>query len=490
VVEHDRAILQGLIKRLAAVREGDDPKLAAVVDELVRIVAEARRDAATEDEEQRNRKVLLFSYYKDTVGWLRQALTRRIQEDSRLAGYRNRIVAVAGGGLDEEEASRNQAVWGFAPESSDPPPGQKDEYDLLITTDVLAEGMNLQQCRNILNYDLPWNPMRLVQRHGRIDRIGSPHARVFLRTVFPADRLDALLALEARILLKLSQAARSIGVATLPVLGAETGEQVFAETRAEIEKLAREDSALFEQGGTAAAAQTGEEYRQRLRGALQADRKAITELPGRAGSGMRKGSRSGVLFCAEVDLADGRRTFLHFVPATPAWKPKHETDTILRETGTCLRLIDCEEDTPRHIPEALADGVFAYWDVALEDILAEWDDLSDPANLQPSIRPLNSQIAAFIRAHPPHDMDQDRLSKALDVLEAPWPRREEMLLREQFRDRHSPTATRSLRLIDWILATGLERFEPPAPLPAIEASDVRLVCWMAVEAAADNQQAL
>ncbi|MBI4703957.1 MAG: hypothetical protein HY744_22850, partial [Deltaproteobacteria bacterium] len=43
------------------------------------------------------------------------------------------------------------------------------------TTDILAEGMNLQQCRHIINFDLPWNPMRLVQRHGRVDRIGSPH---------------------------------------------------------------------------------------------------------------------------------------------------------------------------------------------------------------------------------------------------------------------------------------------------------------------------
>jgi hypothetical protein len=187
LVERDRAILRGLIARLAAVREQDDPKLATVVEELARIAAEARGDAATEEEERRNRKVLLFSYYKDTVGWLRQALTRRIEVDPRLACYRNRVIAVAGGSLNGEEASRNQAVWGFAPESSEPPKGQKDEYDLLITTDVLAEGMNLQQCRNIINFDLPWNPMRLVQRHGRIDRIGSPHARVFLRTVFPTD---------------------------------------------------------------------------------------------------------------------------------------------------------------------------------------------------------------------------------------------------------------------------------------------------------------
>jgi superfamily II DNA/RNA helicase len=263
----------------------------------------------------RDRKVLLFSYFADTVKWLRQALAVRLDSDPRLAPYRGRIVAVAGGGLEGEEANRNQAVWGFAPETSEPPPGQVDLYDLLITTDVLAEGMNLQQCRKIINYDLPWNPMRLVQRHGRIDRIGSPHQRVFLRTVFPTDRLDALLTLQARILRKLTQAAKSIGVATLPVDGASVGDQVFAETRAEIEKLALEDPTLFEQGGTAAAAQTGEEYRQRLREALLTNRTAIVELPGRAGSGMRKGRSSGVLFCAEVEPSEGRRTFLRFVPA-------------------------------------------------------------------------------------------------------------------------------------------------------------------------------
>ena len=76
-----------------------------------------------------------------------------------------------------------------------------------MTTDVLAEGVNLQQARHIINYDLPWNPMRLVQRHGRIDRIGSRHARVFIRTYFPDLALDALLGLEDRLRRKIAQAA-------------------------------------------------------------------------------------------------------------------------------------------------------------------------------------------------------------------------------------------------------------------------------------------
>ncbi|MFN7610740.1 MAG: helicase, partial [bacterium] len=240
---------------------------------------------------------------------------------------------------------------------------------------------------------------------------------------------------------------------------------------------------LFEQGGTAAAAQTGEEYRQRLRAALESDRERIIGLPGRAGSGMRKGKRTGILFCAEVTLAEERRTFLRFVPARANWR-QPDAMSIERETGTCLRLIDCTEDTPRHVPTALNDGVFAFWDAALADIISEWDNLSDPANLQPQVRRLNRQVAEFIRAHPPHDVEADKLAKALDILEAPWPMREEALLREQFRDRAGPGAARSRRLVEWILATGLERFEPPAPLPPISEADVRLVCWMVVEAEA------
>jgi hypothetical protein len=481
-VERDHKILLDLANRLGAVGEAAETKLTAVIEELARIAAEAKVDAVAVGDEQRNRKVLLFSYFSDTVKWLRAALERRIEVDPRLIGYRGRIVGVAGSGLEGEEASRSQAVWGFTPESSEPPPGRGDDlYDLLITTDVLAEGMNLQQCRNILNYDLPWNPMRLVQRHGRIDRIGSPHPRVFLRTVFPADRLDALLALEARILRKLAQAVRTIGVATLPLNGGDAGEQVFSETRAEIEKLAQEDPTLFEQGGAAAAAQTGEEYRQRLRSAMQADKEAITELPGRAGSGMRKGKVSGVLFCAEVEMAEGRRTFLRFVPSDDDWKPLEESKRILREVGTCLRLIDCTEETARAMPGGLGDSVFEFWDVALKDIVTEWTELSDPKNLQPPVRRLNRQVAEFIRTHPPLDVDSDHVAKALDILESPWPRRDETLLRERFLGRSGQDSASSLHLTEWVLATGLERFEPPAPLPPIALSDVRLVCWMALE---------
>ena len=84
---------------------------------------------------------------------------------------------------------------------------------------------------------------------------------------------------------------------------------------------------------------------------------------------MRRGAASGVLFCAEVEFTEGRRTFLRFVPAEAGWQPANNPGGILRETGTCLRLIDCNEDTPLHMPSNLADRVFDFWTSALTDIL-------------------------------------------------------------------------------------------------------------------------
>jgi hypothetical protein len=87
-VERDRGILRDLAARMDEVTDDADPKLAAVVEELARIAAQAKSDAATDAEEQRNRKVLVFSYFADTVAWLRQALEARIATDKRLVGWR------------------------------------------------------------------------------------------------------------------------------------------------------------------------------------------------------------------------------------------------------------------------------------------------------------------------------------------------------------------------------------------------------------------
>ena len=477
-VTGDRDRLRILAGAVADIRPEHDPKLAALTEALAEIVEQAERDATDGADEAQKRKVLVFSFFEDTVTWIRDFLTHALDTRPELAVYRGRMAAVSGSGKIDKE-SRHATVQGFAPISMEAPGGKAaDRFDLLLSTDVLAEGVNLQQCRHIVNYDVPWNPMRLVQRHGRIDRIGSPHPRVFMRTIFPADRLDELLKLEQRILAKLAMAAASVGVAA-PIEGAAHGAQVFTETRDEIEKLLHEDASIYERGGTEGAAQTGEEYRQALRKALEEDRDGILGLPWKAGSGMVKGVRSGMFFCAVV----GKRTYLRFVAATEEWEVSGADDAMLREVGTCLRLIECEPGMPASLSAIVQERVYDFWEAAQADIFAEWSRETDPANLQPKVRPLNHRVAAHIRSQATLDLDGAKVTLALEILESPWPRREEVLLREWFGEAKDTGAAGVGTLIERVLATGLEPVKPPPPLPPIELEDIEVLCWLAVEAA-------
>jgi hypothetical protein len=108
------------------------------------------------------RKVLLFSYFIDTVDWIEDRLCTAVETDSRLADYQGQVVSVSSTAA-RGDVSRETAAFGFAPDSTEAPSG-RDAYrvDILITTNVPAEGANLQQFAHIINYDLPWNPMRLV----------------------------------------------------------------------------------------------------------------------------------------------------------------------------------------------------------------------------------------------------------------------------------------------------------------------------------------
>ena len=484
-VTRDRDLLRGLAEDARAITPERDPKLKALTNALVEVVQQAEREAISNVDESQKCKVIIYSYFEDTVLWIRKFLEREVNKRPELTAYRDRIVAVSGSG-DLDEPSRHIAVQGFAPVSMEAPAGQDaDLYDLMIATDVLAEGVNLQQCRNIINFDMPWNPMRLVQRHGRIDRIGSPHDRVFLRTIFPVDRLDQLLNLEQRILGKLAMAAASVGVAA-PIEGGAHGEQVFTETREEIEKLMREDASIFERGGSAGAAQTGEEYRQTLRRALDANREHVVRLPWKIGSGMIKNKRRGVFFCAVVGTeTEYERTYLRFIPADGDWRPRTGDDDIERELGTCLRFIECDENTPIWHPGNLQERVYDFWEVAQQDILASWMRETDPANLQPAVRPLNHRVAEFIRANQPSGAPHERMNRALDILESPWPRREEIVLRGWFKSDEYAGASLAGFLIDRILEIGLEPTSPPTPLPPIQPEDIELLCWIGIEPEGD-----
>src|SRR5690606_954285 len=446
-----------------------DPKLELLADELARIAAEAERKGVTEQHKRDLRKVLIFSYYADTVEWIMEYLKDRLATDHRLAAYRGQIAAVHG---DEsyDGVTRRQAIFGFAPRSSEAPPGRdEDLYDILVITDVLSEGMNLQQAARIINYDLPWNPMRLVQRHGRIDRIGSPHSDVYITCIFPDRQLESLLALEERIRRKLAQAAASVGLEQEVIPGAQTSSRVFADTLEEIERLKKGAADLFRRGGEDVHAHSGEEYRQELRKGLDRWEKEILGLPGGARSGLRRGAERGHFFCAKID----DRTFLRFVPL--------DGGEIGRDSLACLARISCIQDTARDLPPVLEDTAYEAWMRARHDIYEEWQRGADPANLQPDIRPLFRAAANHVRTHPA-DLTLEEVDRLAESLEAPWGLRIENSLRKIFTPDTAQGDATTRKIAAWVKEQGLQPFKAPDPLPPIDEDEVRLVVWMGLEA--------
>jgi len=165
---------------------------------------------------------------------------------------------------------------------------------------------------------------------------------------------------------------------------------------------------------------TGEEYRQELRKGLQARGEAIKSLAWGAGSGLAGGTRRGHFFCARV----GERVFLRFVPA--------DDGEIVRHTLSCLRLIACAADTARHLPDDLRAAAYDAWAAARQDVYDEWILATDPANLQPRIRPFFRRVAGHLRSYPPSELRQNELDLLVECVEAPWGVRYERALRDVF----------------------------------------------------------
>ncbi len=150
------------------------------------------------------RKILVFTEFLDTARYLnRQFRTRPHvgQIDSRRAR------------LGQERSTRQEVIERFAPHSNGAPePPERERVDLLITTDVLSEGLNLEDASVVVSYDLPWNPVRLMQRIGRIDRLGAKAERVQLYHFVPADDLEQLLRLMERLQRKVATISTTLGL--------------------------------------------------------------------------------------------------------------------------------------------------------------------------------------------------------------------------------------------------------------------------------------
>lgn len=224
----------------------------------------------------------------------------------------------------------------------------------------------------------------------------------------------------------------SIGVEHEVIPGAATSEVVFAETRAEIEKLRGENPDIFVNAGEDLTAHSGEEYRQELRKALQDYGDRIRSMPWGAGSGFRNGKKKGHFFCVRVGGEKGK-LFLRFVPSND--------DPIVKDTLGCLRLIACNGSTALHLSDEMRNAAFDAWRKARRDIYDEWAFCTDPANLQPRVRPGLRETADHLRRYPPRGMTQDEIDRLVEAIEAPWGTRIERPIREAMKSAQGQAAS-------------------------------------------------
>ena len=458
----------------------EEVKYRRLVAELEKISKQA---AAKSSELQcDSQKVIIFSYFADTAEQVHDMLEKELKNNSTLASYlddgKPRLGLISG----DDSKSKDKYALQFSPKTNGGSE-KSDKIDILVSTDVLAEGVNLQQASNIINYDMPWNPMRLVQRHGRIDRIGNENETVYLRTFFPEDRLEGLLKLEQKIKRKISLAAASIGVTT-PLAIATGREKSFNANAKEIEKLLKEDPSIFENFGTKSSTQSGEEYRQILR--EEKERlKHISKLPWKSGSVMKSTDVQGMFFLASCN----DRLFPCFLETDGLWRPRKamneqgkQTDEILFNTdiGTCLNFIECGADEQTVESEKALKHAYDLWPKAQGYIKEICDSQSNPKAFQPSIARINREVADLIRKNEAAlNMNQREIDQVLDIVETSWPRD----LQDEMRQIYNSGKQNSeicRELVDFIKHSGQDSCPLPENLGKVDLEDINLIVWMAL----------
>lgn len=174
----------------------------AKLDELKKLIKHKILNPSTNLEGKPVKKVLVFTAFADTATYLYRNLENFVKKD-----LNTHIALVTGGSSPNYttlgEKDFNKILTNFAPLAKNRKQlsgfPQDEEIDILIATDCISEGQNLQDCDYLINYDIHWNPVRIIQRFGRIDRIGSRNQKIFMVNFWPTKDLDKYIRLKNRV---------------------------------------------------------------------------------------------------------------------------------------------------------------------------------------------------------------------------------------------------------------------------------------------------
>ena len=189
----DLALIQALLAEMRKITPADDAKLQHLKTQILSKLASPINPG--------NKKILIFTAFADTASYLYEHLAARL-----LKSHRIHTAKVTGADTPKSTLGRGYDFQSlltlFSPRSKEKAailPEESAAIDILIGTDCISEGQNLQDCDYLINYDIHWNPVRIIQRFGRIDRIGSQNSCIQLVNYWPDITLDEYINLKERV---------------------------------------------------------------------------------------------------------------------------------------------------------------------------------------------------------------------------------------------------------------------------------------------------
>lgn len=193
-LQQDKAVLTTLMNNVKLIDVERDAKL----HELKKIISDKVNNPINE----KNKKIIIFTAFADTAIYLNSQLSGWIQNEFGLFSGLITGSSTNKTNMPNTRTDLSSILTHFSPRSKKRKeifPDEHNEIDILFCTDCISEGQNLQDCDFLINYDIHWNPVRIIQRFGRIDRIGSINDKIQLVNFFPSMELDSFIDLVARV---------------------------------------------------------------------------------------------------------------------------------------------------------------------------------------------------------------------------------------------------------------------------------------------------
>ncbi|PIV68277.1 MAG: hypothetical protein COS08_07025 [Euryarchaeota archaeon CG01_land_8_20_14_3_00_38_12] len=329
-IDKDIKILKEILEKVSRIKPEDDAKLKVLKNNLLTL--------------SKKGQVLLFTYYADTL----EHIYNQILKDKDFSHLKIEAISSSGRTTSKTPNEREHIREEFFDK----------KINILMSTDVLSEGMNLQTAQFLINYDLHWNPTRMIQRAGRIDRIGSQYKRIYVHNFFPEDELEELLRLVQVLQTKIIEIDESVGL-DQTILGEKIHPKVFGIVR----RIKNKDTTVLDElekqvyGG-------GEKFYQPLKDYMK--KRAVEDIdsiPYGVHSGLKKNKAAGIFFYYKYG-DDFHFWYLYDV----------STGNIIKNKTEIIDFIECPSKEKRVIPNFF-DKIFEVNRIILEEIEGSYKDL-------------------------------------------------------------------------------------------------------------------